>query len=267
MDFTELKNKSKAQIAGKIGILFLITLVISLISAGVSAIVACIPLGSLIVAVVVTPAFALSLATVYVGVARDRTPILEDAFGGFKDFFAAFKVQFFVGLWTFLWSLLFIIPGIIKSYSYSMSMYILAEDPKKPAFDCIDESVEMMQGKKMDYFLLQLSFIGWMLLTVLTFGIVGIWAIPYMETTCANFYLANKKQSPEQDSFDPSAAAEFESSTPTAETQTLLAEPTLDASSDGDAAQDATAPEANDAPKEGEGKPEIGSDEYWNTIL
>ena len=267
MNYAILKNKAKSDIAGKIGILFLITLVISAISGGVSTLVACIPLGSVIVAVVVTPAFALSLTTVYLGVARGRTPLLEDSFGGFRNFFAAFKVQFFVGLFTFLWSLLFIIPGIIKSISYSMSMYVLSEDPTKPAFDCIDESVEMMEGKKLDYFLLMLSFIGWALLSVLTLGIVGIWAIPYMEATKANFYLQNKKEAPIEES--PNAAVPTTASvTGASESEALGVEEAISATpeAEGEMTDKATSNE-HDAPKDGEGKPEIGSDEYWNTIL
>ena len=274
MDFVAIKQKAKSDIAGKIGILFLITLVISVISGGISALVACIPLGSVIVAVVVTPAFALSLVSVYIGVARGKDPLLEDAFGGFQNFFAAFKVQFFVGLFTFLWSLLFIIPGIIKSISYSMSMYVLSEDPTKPAFDCIDESVEMMQGKKMDYFLLILSFIGWALLSVLTLGIVGIWAIPYMEATKANFYLQNKKEAPQEPSglsVPPTVTA---SDVPAADAASagegVSDVPAADAASAEEGLSDvpvADAASVDGAPKDGEGKPEIGSDEYWNTIL
>ena len=97
-------------------------------------------------------------------------------------------MNFLVGLFTFLWSLLFIIPGIIKAYSYSMSLYILAENKGKPALECINESMAMTEGHKMDLFVLGLSFIGWGLLCAITFGIAGIWVAPYMEATFANAY-------------------------------------------------------------------------------
>jgi uncharacterized membrane protein len=97
-----------------------------------------------------------------------------------------------VGLFTFLWSLLFVIPGIVKTYAYSMSMYILAENKGKPALECINESKAMTNGHKMDLFVLNLSFIGWMMLVALTFGIAGIWVLPYMNATMANAYQSLK---------------------------------------------------------------------------
>ena len=69
-----------------------------------------------------------------------------------------------------------------------MSMYILAENPGMSAMDAIEKSMIMMHGHKMDFFVLGLSFIGWYLLCSVTFGIAGIWVIPYASTTIANFY-------------------------------------------------------------------------------
>ena len=89
-------------------------------------------------------------------------------------------------------SLLFIIPGIVKSFSYSMSMYILAENPGTPALECISESKAITNGYKMDLFVLGLSFIGWAFLGALTLGIAYIWIIPYMEATYANAYQSLK---------------------------------------------------------------------------
>ncbi len=189
MNFSNLKSNAKQQIKGKIGILFLITLVIALLSALASIVLGLIPVvGSLLASIVVTPAFSLSLVMVYMSVAKGQNVEVSNAFDGFKDFWSAFKVTFLVGLFTFLWSLLFIIPGIIKSYSYSMSMYILAENPGKPALECIDESKKMMDGHKMDLFIFQLSFIGWWLLCIVTLGIATIWVGPYMAVSMVNFY-------------------------------------------------------------------------------
>ena len=188
MNRAELKAAAKSQIKGKIGVLFLITLIIALISGAASVIGGVIPGGNLIVSIIVTPAFALSTATVYLNVVRGKQPSAGDAFCGFSDFWSAFKVQFLMGLFTFLWSLLFIIPGIIKAYSYSMSMYILADNPGNPALECINESKAMTDGKKMDLFVLYLSFIGWGLLCIVTFGIAAIWVVPYMQATYTNVY-------------------------------------------------------------------------------
>lgn len=74
-------------------------------------------------------------------------------------------------VYIFLWSLLFLIPGIIKAYSYAMTPYILAEHPELSVNEAIDRSRAMMKGHKFDYFFLQLSFIGWMLLSIITLGV------------------------------------------------------------------------------------------------
>jgi len=195
MNRIELKAKAKEQIKGKIGILFVISLIIFGITGLASYLLGKIPVvGSLIATIVVAHAFSLSMVMVYLNVAKGGTPKAGDSFEGFHDFWAAFKVTFLVGLFTFLWSLLFVIPGIIKMYSYSMSLYVLAENKGKKALECIDESKKMTEGFKMDLFVLGLSFIGWELLGVITFGIAYIWVGPYMNATYANAYLALKPQ-------------------------------------------------------------------------
>ena len=188
MNRAELKTKAKSQIRGKIGILFVITLIISLISGVAGAILSFIPAGSVISSVIITPAFVISVIRVYLNLVNGVQPSVGDAFSGFDDFWSAFKVTFLVGLFTFLWSLLFIIPGIIKSFSYSMSTYILAENKGKKALDCINESKAITNGHKMDLFVLGLSFIGWGFLCTITFGIAAIWVVPYMNATYANAY-------------------------------------------------------------------------------
>lgn len=93
-------------------------------------------------------------------------------------------------LFQFLWSLLFIIPGIIKGYSYSMTPYILADCPNVKAKDALKLSMRIMKGKKWSFFVMQLSFIGWDLLSGLTLGILGLFhVIPYKQTAYADFYL------------------------------------------------------------------------------
>jgi uncharacterized membrane protein len=109
-------------------------------------------------------------------------------FEGFKYFWPAFKVYFLVGLYTMLWSMLFVIPGIVKTYSYSQAAYIIAENPEMGANEAITRSREMMNGHKMELFVLQLSFIGWMLLGCITFGLAFIYVSPYMQATYVNFY-------------------------------------------------------------------------------
>ena len=192
MNRIELKSKAKQQISGNIGILFVISLIISAISSIAALILSFIPYGGLVSAVIITPAFSLSIIRVYLSLTAGAKPTSVNAFCGFDDFWSAFKVSFLIGLFTFLWSLLFIIPGIVKSYSYSMSMYILAENKGKPALECINESKAMTNGYKMDLFVLGLSFIGWILLGYVTFGIAYIWVLPYMQATYTNAYQSLK---------------------------------------------------------------------------
>lgn len=199
MNRAELKALAKTQIKGKIGILFVITIIIGGISAVATFLAALIPGLGLAVSVIVTPALTLSLIKVYLMVIRGVTPTAKDSFCGFDDFFSAFKVTLLVGIYTFLWSLLFVIPGIVKSYAYSMAIYILAENKGKSARECIKESIAMTNGHKGELFVLDLSFIGWYLLVGLTCGIAAIWVTPYVEATKANVY----------ESFKPVAEAPF----------------------------------------------------------
>ena len=188
MDRKQLKAQAKAQIKDKIGILIAVTLIIGAISAGASLLANLIPSAGLIVSIIVTPAFALSTHRIYLMVVRGMSPEVKDSFSGFDDFFSAFKVTLLVGLYTFLWSLLFIIPGIVKSYAYSMSLLILADNKGKSARECVRESVEMTDGHKGELFVLDLSFIGWYLLTALTCGLASLWVTPFRNATLANFY-------------------------------------------------------------------------------
>lgn len=91
-------------------------------------------------------------------------------------------------IYIFLWTLLLIIPGIIKSYSYALTPYILVEHPEMSANEAIKESMRLMDGHKFDLFYLQLSFIGWAILSILSLGLGFFWLIPYQMTAQAAFY-------------------------------------------------------------------------------
>ncbi len=92
------------------------------------------------------------------------------------------------GIYVFLWSLLLIIPGIIKALSYSQTYYILKDHPELSPNEVITASKTRMQGKKGKYFLLNLSFIGWSFLCILTLGLGFLWLVPYISTSLAVFY-------------------------------------------------------------------------------
>jgi hypothetical protein len=104
------------------------------------------------------------------------------------------KIMFLKGLYTYLWSLLFVIPGIIKMYEYRMIPYILAEHPDIDSKEAFAVSKNMMMGNKWNAFNLDLSFLGWMILSAVTCGILSIfWVNPYYYMTCAELYVALKE--------------------------------------------------------------------------
>lgn len=96
--------------------------------------------------------------------------------------------MFLMQLKIMLWTLLFVIPGIIKSFSYAMTPYLLVEHPEMPVAEAIQTSKRMMNGHKFDLFYLYLTFIGWFLLSIITCGIGFFWLVPYMTTAKAAFY-------------------------------------------------------------------------------
>lgn len=102
--------------------------------------------------------------------------------------------MFLLSLYVTLWSLLLIVPGIIKSFSYAMTPYILKDNPELSANQAIDLSRKMMRGHKFDLFWLYLSFIGWYFLGIFTFGIGYFWLMPYLYTAQAAFYQDLKKE-------------------------------------------------------------------------
>ena len=99
-----------------------------------------------------------------------------------------------VNIFTALWTLLFIIPGIIKGYAYAMTPYILAENPNIKPMQAINLSCRMTKGHKLDLFVLGFSFIGWYMLGALAFGIGTAFVVPYDRATHAQFYLSLRSE-------------------------------------------------------------------------
>lgn len=105
-----------------------------------------------------------------------------------KKYSRAVPVMGLICLYVILWTILLIIPGIIKGYSYAMASYISIDNEELSAEECVQRSIEMMKGHKMQLFLLDLSFFGWVLLSILTLGIGLLWLAPYQETAHIKFY-------------------------------------------------------------------------------
>lgn len=133
---------------------------------------------------------ALGFANAFLRLVRNGdTYIAQNTFRiAFSNYMHKVLGMFLMGIFIFLWSLLFIIPGIIKIFSYAMTPYILDEYPDLGCNDAIDLSRKMMKGHKLDLFILGLSFIGWFLLCLLTLGIGFLWLTPYMSAANAAFY-------------------------------------------------------------------------------
>lgn len=138
------------------------------------------------------------------GVARTTVECVEGekwdishAFHGFKeDFGGSLLLGFLQSLFIALWTLLLIIPGIVKTYSYAMAFYIKQEKDNKDmeAVECITESRHMMDGHKWQLFCLDFSFLGWYILGALCLGVGVFFVTPYHETARANFYEALKAE-------------------------------------------------------------------------
>ena len=121
---------------------------------------------------------------------RNTEPAYGNILDGFGIMGKVILLSLLKTIFVALWSMLLVIPGIIAAYRYKMALYILIDHPEMSVMDCLRESKRMMKGRKMDFFLLELSFIGWIILG--SFGIAGyviqIWTLPYMNFTYCLYY-------------------------------------------------------------------------------
>ena len=140
-------------------------------------------------ALVVTGPMLYAQKYAFLAQAREGRGIdLNDLFRGFRDDFGGtLLISLLSGLFIFLWSLLLFIPGIVKAYAYSMVYYVKADHPEYGWRECLDESQRLMTGHKWEKFVLDLSFLGWAMLSAM-FAPVSIWLDPYRAITNAGFY-------------------------------------------------------------------------------
>lgn len=127
----------------------------------------------------------------------------SDLFSQFERFGTGFAQKFLRTLYTVLWTMLFVIPGIVKSLSYAMTPFILNDHPEMTASEAIKASQKLMDGHKMDLFILGLTFIGWEILACLTMGIGFLFLNPYMNAAYAAFYRNISGQRQEARSYAP----------------------------------------------------------------
>lgn len=202
-DRINYKAAAKEQLKGNVWMIFLCSIIVGAIVGAIEFI----PIAGAIASIVLAPVLYMGMYYLFMDVQSGKKPEVVTVFKGFSADFGRIWLTFFLmGLYTALWSLLFIIPGIVKSYAYSMAPYILAENPDMTANEAITRSKEITMGHKGDLFVMDLSFIGWGLLMVITFGLAGIYAGPYIALTKVNAYHALKGNVPTAQVYDAPAA-------------------------------------------------------------
>lgn len=132
--------------------------------------------------------FSLGYSSFFLKLSRGEKVEIKEFWSKTNLFIPYLVISILTAVFVFLWSLLFIIPGIIAALSYSMVYFVKLDNPDMSEIDALKRSKEIMNNHKLDYLVLLLSFIGWQILSILTFGILSFYVTPYMELTICNFY-------------------------------------------------------------------------------
>lgn len=197
MTRAELKTRAKAQLGN--GIFkdnWLFAVIVILIYGLLAGAINAIPGAGSAASLIISGPLSYGIAKLFLKQAKDGEKMeIGSLFDGFKDDFGGNLVLGLLrDIFVVLWSLLFVIPGIVKAYSYSMAFYIKADHPDYDWRACLDESKKMTKGHKMELFILDLSFIGWLIVGAICFGVGTLWVAAYMQATRAQFYEALKKE-------------------------------------------------------------------------
>lgn len=194
MNRSELKARAKESLKGKYGDAILLYFIYVLITFAGGFVVGLFTTSEdlaaileLIVSIAIMGLY-LGYYSYFLKVSRNEEVTFKELFNKNNLFWFSIGITLLAGLFVFLWSLLFIIPGIIVAIGYSMVYFVALDNPELGVMDVLKKSKEIMRGHKMDYFVLSLSFVGWALLSIFTFGILYLWLAPYMQVTFANFY-------------------------------------------------------------------------------
>lgn len=192
-----LKTNAKNQLRGKWGIAvlsFLIGIIVISIFSGIGNFVDSnglkIVLG--LIPLLITGAICYGLCNISLNFANNNEVQISDVFAGFNSrvYLKTLGLNILIGILVCIGTCILIIPGIILALMYSQAFFILCEDNDKGVIECMKESSAMMKGHKCELFVLELSFILWGLLCMITFGIASLWVTPYMYVTYANYYKA-----------------------------------------------------------------------------
>lgn len=191
MNFHEIKNEAKISLVNNRLMFFLAILIVGAITGLTSY---------FLIGILVAPILSMGLYLLGSDLLEKKGFNIYRVFDLFKDLNHAIKlvgVYFLTALIVIGGLILLVIPGIIFAYQYSQASYIMVENPELGIWDAMKKSKEMMKGFKMDFFVFQLSFIGHIILIALTFGLYGIYIIPYIQLSMFNYYKRlNKLQNP-----------------------------------------------------------------------
>ena len=195
----ELRAAAWEKKKGRWGMLALVFFIYSLIMAACAAL-SYVVVGAVAVLLLSGP-LMLGFTMVCLAVSRRQGASLSKLFEGFSRFGDSLALFLLMDIFIFLWSLLLVIPGIIKAYSYSMSWFVLHDRPDLTGNEARKRSMYLMRGHKWRLFCLDFSFLGWYLLSALTLGILAFWVTPYHMTARAEFYqelLAEEQKTQQQ---------------------------------------------------------------------
>jgi len=183
MSSFEFRALAREQMKNRYWMVFIASLIVAAVSAGTSAIV---------IGIIVMGPLTVGLSYYLLDYIENKNngDKFELLIEGFKKSLVNSIVAGLLNMvFIFLWSLLFIIPGIIKALAYNMYPYIIADNPEIDAMEALKRSEEMMRGNKTRLLALYISFIGWFILSAFTFGIGFFFLMPYIQTSVANFYV------------------------------------------------------------------------------
>ena len=204
----QIKSQARQSLRGSWGKGVLLTLIYFLISIVVTTLIEILfsggihnwlyqdysPLGSELINFIIYILYiplTVGILWFYLGLVRAEKPEVPQVFSIYINANLSLKLigtNIMIGIFTFLWTLLLVIPGIIKGLAYSQTLYLFKDNPEYGIFEAITESRRRMDGYKWKYFLLNLSFIGWGLLCILSLGIGFLWLVPYIYTSNDTFY-------------------------------------------------------------------------------
>lgn len=208
IQITQIKKLAKKSLKGHWGLTVLLTFIIFLLNFGLPFIIEIpasggfsnwanqesTPVGidifEAVLSILLIP-LSFSVYWFYLNLIRDNEPQISQVFSIYKNGKTSLKLiglSILQGIYILLWSLLLLIPGMIKSLSYSQTYFLLKDHPEYTVNQAITESKKRMKGYKWKYFLMGLSFIGWGILCIFTLGIGLLWLVPYISTSVAVFY-------------------------------------------------------------------------------